>query len=57
MMWVAISPLVEAPQQKKLPASSQKARERAASASVAKASANGLPCGSAGAGFGPPGSP
>src|SRR5215468_11005836 len=55
--WVPISPLVEAPQQKKLPASNQKSRVRAASASVRNDSQMGLPDAAAATGFGPPASP
>jgi hypothetical protein len=40
---VPISPFVEAPQLKKLPASSQKSRERSPSRKAASALATGLP--------------
>src|ERR1044072_7344167 len=51
---VPISPLVEAPQQKKLPASSQKSRRRDASASVRNEFMIGLPTAGAGGGLGGP---
>ena len=43
MRWVAMRPFVLAPQTKKVPARSQKSREREARASVRNASTAGLP--------------
>ena len=43
IMWVPISPVVVAPQTKKLPESSQKSFEPAPSRSPASAAPNGLP--------------